>query len=138
MFHIERVLREFALWLTTQAPEVTAVADLRRAHIERYKRHLAERPNARGRRSSKRSLAGELGTLRICLERLSEWQGDDAPARVLMFPGDVPRLDDPLPRFIDDAAAAKLSARRPRPGGPVRARYASSSSPGPGCVAASS
>ncbi len=24
-----------------------------------------------------------------------------------MFPGDVPRLDDPLPRFIDDAAAAK-------------------------------
>jgi integrase len=25
-----------------------------------------------------------------------------------MFPGDVPRLDDPLPRFIDDAAAAKL------------------------------
>ena len=108
MFHIERVLREFALWLTTQAPEVTAVADLRRAHIERYKRHLAERPNARGRRSSKRSLAGELGTLRICLERLSEWQGDDAPARVLMFPGDVPRLDDPLPRFIDDAAAAKL------------------------------
>ena len=108
MFHIERVLRQFALWLTTHAPEVTAVADLRRAHIERYKRHLAERPNTRGRRSSKRSLAGELGTLRICLERLSEWQGEDAPARVLMFPGDVPRLDDPLPRFIDDAAAAKL------------------------------
>src|SRR5204862_1973709 len=82
--------------------------DLRRAHIERYKRHLPERPNARGRRSSKRTLAGDLGTLRICLERLSEWQGEDAPARVLMFPGDVPRLDDPLPRFIDDAAAAKL------------------------------
>ena len=108
MFHIERVLREFALWLTSQEPKVGAVGDLRRAHIERYKRHLAERPNARGRRSSKRTLAGELGTLRICLERLGEWQGEDAPARVLMFPGDVPRLDDPLPRFIDDAAAAKL------------------------------
>ena len=25
-----------------------------------------------------------------------------------MFPGDVPKLDDPLPRFIDDGAAAKL------------------------------
>ena len=62
MFHIERVLREFALWLTAQAPEVTAVADLRRAHIERYKHHLAQRPNARGRRSVKRTLAGELGT----------------------------------------------------------------------------
>jgi integrase len=108
MFHIERVLREFALWLTAHAPEVTAVVDLRRAHIERYKRYLAEKPNARGRRSVKRTLAGQLGTLRICLERLGEWQGEDAPARVLMFPGDVPRLDDPLPRFIDDAAAAKL------------------------------
>ena len=106
--HIERVLREFALWLTAHAPEVNAVADLRRAHIERYKRYLAERPNTRGRRPAKRTLAGDLGTLRICLERLSEWQGEDAPTRVLMFPGDVPRLDDPLPRFIDDAAAAKL------------------------------
>jgi hypothetical protein len=71
MFRIERVLREFALWLTAQAPEVQAVADLRRAHIERYKRHLAERPNARGRRSAKRTLAGELSTLRVCLERLT-------------------------------------------------------------------
>ena len=106
--HIERVLREFALWLTAHAPEVSAVADLRRAHIERYKRYLAERTNTRGRRPAKRTLAGDLGTLRICLERLSEWQGEDAPTRVLMFPGDVPRLDDPLPRFIDDAAAAKL------------------------------
>jgi integrase len=106
--HIERVLREFSLWLTAHAPEVSAVAGLRRAHIERYKRYLAERPNARGRGSSKRTLAGDLGTLRICLERLAEWQGEDAPTRVLMFPGDVPRLDDPLPRFIDDAAAAKL------------------------------
>ena len=28
--------------------------------------------------------------------------------RVLMFAGDIPRRDQPLPRFIDDAAAAKL------------------------------
>ena len=106
--HIERVLREFALWLAAHAPEVAAVSDLRRAHIERYKRYLAERPNSRGRRPAKRTLAGDLGTLRICLERLGEWQGEDAPTRMLMFPGDVPKLDDPLPRFIDDGAAAKL------------------------------
>jgi integrase len=106
--HIERVLREFALWLTAQAPEVGAVADLRRCHIERYKRYLAERPTSRGRRPAKRTLAGDLGTLRICLERLGEWQGEDAPSRMLMFPGDVPKLDDPLPRFIDDGAAAEL------------------------------
>ena len=108
MPHIERTLREFALWLREHAPEVTAVRDLRRAHIERYKRHVAQKPNVRGGRLSKRTIAGELSTLRICLERLAEWDGEDAPARTLMFPGDVPKLDDPLPRFIDDGAAKKL------------------------------
>jgi site-specific recombinase XerD len=108
MPHIERTVREFALWLTDQAPEVTAVRDLRRAHIERYKRHVAQKPNLRGGRLSKRTIAGELSTLRICLERLAEWDGDDAPTRTLMFPGDVPKLDDPLPRFIDDRAAKRL------------------------------
>jgi len=108
VLHVERTLREFALWITDQAPEVRAVRDLRRAHIERYKRHVAQKPNLRGGRLSKRTLAGELSTLRICLERLGEWDGEDAPARTLMFPGDVPKLDDPLPRFIDDGAAKKL------------------------------
>lgn len=108
MPHIERALREFALWRRDQAPEVTAVRDLRRVHIERYKRHVAQKPNRRGGRLSKRTIAGELSTLRICLERLAEWDGEDAPARTLMFPGDVPKLDDPLPRFIDDGAAKKL------------------------------
>jgi len=108
MVRVEAVLREFARWLTTQAPEVTAVVDLRRAHIEHYKRHLATRPSVRGGRLSNIGLAEQLGTLRVCLERLSEWDGDDAPARVLMFAGDIPRRDEPLPRFIDDAAAAKL------------------------------
>jgi integrase len=108
MVRVEAVLREFACWLTAEAPEVRAVADLRRTHIERYKRHLANRPAARGGRLSKTGLAQHLGGLRACLERLSEWDGDDAPTRVLMFPGDIPRRDQPLPRFIDDAAAAKL------------------------------
>jgi site-specific recombinase XerD len=108
MPHIERTLREFALWLRDQAPEVTAVRDLRRSHIERYKGHVAQKPNLHGGRLSKRTIAGELSTLRICLERLGEWDGEDAPARTLMFPGDVPKLDDPLPRFIDDGAAKKL------------------------------
>jgi len=108
MPHLERTLREFALWLRDHAPEVTAVRDLRRAHIERYKRHVAQKPNLRGGRLSKRTIAGELSTLRICLERLAEWDSEDAPARALMFPGDVPKLDDPLPRFIDGGAAKKL------------------------------
>ena len=34
--------------------------------------------------------------------------GTQAPARVPMFPGDLPRQDHPLPKALDDAAAAKL------------------------------
>jgi site-specific recombinase XerD len=108
MVRVEGVLREFASWLTAEAPEVGAVADLRRAHIERYKRHLASRPSARGGKLSKTALAEHLGTLRTCFERLSEWAGEDVPARVLVFAGDLPRRDEPLPRFLDDGAAAKL------------------------------
>lgn len=87
---------------------MVCVADLRRAHIEAYKLHLSTRPSARGGRLSKISLAEHLGTLRTCFDRLTEWDGDDIPARVLVFPGDLPLRDDPLPRFLDDAAFAKL------------------------------
>jgi hypothetical protein len=40
--------------------------------------------------------------------RIEEWGRDEAPPRVPMFPGDLPRQDHPLPRALDDAAAAKL------------------------------
>ncbi len=108
MPHIERTLREFALWLRAQAPEVTAVRDLRRAHIEHYKRHVAQKPNlAAGDCPSARSRVNS----RRCGSAWSGWPSGTArtlPARTLMFPGDVPKLDDPLPRFIDDGAAKKL------------------------------
>src|SRR5207249_8773076 len=105
--------------------------------IERYKRHLAERPARRGGRLSNIGLAEQLGTLRVCLERLSEWDGEDAPTRVLMFAGDIPRRDEPLPRFIDDAAAAKLlRAAREHPD--PFTRLAVEFSPGPGFARASS
>jgi integrase len=108
MVRVEGVLREFACWLTAHAPEVTSVAGLRRAHIEAYKLHLASRPSARGGKLSKISLAEHLGTLRTCFERLTEWDGDDVPSRVLVFSGDLPIRDEPLPKFLDDAAFAKL------------------------------
>src|SRR5262245_9057739 len=40
--------------------------------------------------------------------RIDEWGWDQAPPRVPMFPGDLPRQDHPLPKALDDAAAAKL------------------------------
>jgi len=108
MVRVEAVLREFACWLAVHAPEADSVAGLRRRHIEAYKLYLAARPSARGGKLSKISLAEHLGTLRTCFERLAEWDGDDIPAAVLIFDGDLPLRDEPLPRFLDDAAFTKL------------------------------
>jgi integrase len=108
MVRVEGVLREFASWLAMNAAEVTCVADIRRRHIEAYKLHLAARPSARGGTLTKTSLAEHLGGLRTCFQRLAEWDGDDVPAAVLVFDGDLPLRDAPLPRFLDDGAFTKL------------------------------
>ena len=46
--------------------------------------------------------------LHCFLTRITEWGYPDAPTRPLMFPGHLPVIDKPLPRFLDDAAATKL------------------------------
>ena len=76
-----------------------------------YKLWLAERPAARPARQAhlhRHTIADRLGVLRSCFERLLEWGYDDAPPRVPIFAGDFPIKDEPLPRFLDDAAMAKL------------------------------
>jgi integrase len=107
MVRVEGVLREFACWLAREHPRVSCVAELRRAHIEACKRYLATRPSARGGRL-KTGLTEQMSCLRTCFERLTEWNGEDTPTGVLVFSGDLPRRDEPLPRFLDDGAAAKL------------------------------
>ena len=109
----EAILREFACFLASRAPEVGRLADVRRGHLEAFKLHLAGRPSARPGRDgasvlSRRAIVGHLSTLSMAFTRLAEWAGDDAPACVLLFPGDYPIIDRPLPRFLDDAAATKL------------------------------
>ncbi len=109
---VEAVLREFGCFLSRHSPEVGCVADIRRTHIEAYKSHLSTRATVGSSRRnstlSKASIASHVRALRTCFERLGEWGGDDIPAVVLVFSGDSPILDQPLPRFLDDAAAAKL------------------------------
>ncbi len=105
--YIEATLREFACFLAS-ASDVRRVADIRRSHIEAFKLHLAARPSAKGGALSRNSVAQRLGVLRCFFERLAEWGGDDVPATVLVFAGDLPIRDEPLPRFLDDGAAAKL------------------------------
>ncbi|MDQ3094380.1 MAG: tyrosine-type recombinase/integrase [Actinomycetota bacterium] len=106
--YIDSTLREFAGFLADTEAGVDCVADIDRGHIEAFKLHLAARGSAKGGRLSRNSIAQRLGTLGTFFERLAEWNNDDVPSRVLVFRGDLPIRDEPLPRFLDDGAAAKL------------------------------
>jgi integrase len=79
-----------------------------RAHIETFKIHLAERATGLDQRLAGGSVRDAIVVLRCFFERLAGWDHPDAPARVPVFAGDIPVKDRPLPRFLDDGAAAKL------------------------------
>ncbi len=103
------MLRRFGGYLTANHPEVGALVDVERRHIEAFKRYLPTRPGRNGRPPlSETTIRMTLGTLRTFFERVSEWDYPDAPTRVLIFNGDLPTPDAPLPKFLSDVDAAKL------------------------------
>ena len=105
----EGILRGFGGWIATNHPEVVGLADVGRRHIEAYKAYLPTRPGKNGMPPlSEQTIRIKLGTLRTFFERTSEWGYQDAPTKVLIFNGDLPTPDDPLPKFLSDVDAAKL------------------------------
>jgi site-specific recombinase XerD len=104
----DQALRCFAAFLIETAPEVTSTAQVTRRHIEDYKPWLTARPGQNKPALTTATLAHRLGTLRMFFVRIDEWGWEEAPPRVPMFPGDLPRQDHPLPKALDDPAAAKL------------------------------
>ena len=105
----DQCLRVFATYLLTHHREVTRIREVGRVHIEGYKPWLAARPGRAGApRANPATLAHRLGTLRMFFLRIDEWGWEDAPPRVPMFPGDVPKQRHPLPKALDDQAASRL------------------------------
>jgi site-specific recombinase XerD len=104
----DQALRSLAAFLAERAPDVRFVADIRRHHIEDFRTWLAARPGRRAARLTPATLAHRLGTLRMFFVRISDWDWPEAPARVPIIPADLPRQDHPLPKALDDPAAAKL------------------------------
>ncbi|MGH3987637.1 MAG: tyrosine-type recombinase/integrase [Pseudonocardiaceae bacterium] len=104
----DEALREFGCFLARRHPDVRSAAQVGRSHVEAYKRWLAERPARHGGRLHRHTIRRRLNSVQLCFQRLIEWGAPDAPARAPIFPSDLPIKDDPLPRFLDDAAAAKL------------------------------
>jgi integrase/recombinase XerD len=107
--HIEHDLREFGTWLAGAHPEVSSCAELARDHIEAYKSWVAAK---HGRYTAKPlnriSIKNRLINLHCFFDRITEWGYPNPPQRPLIFAGDLPIVDKPLPRFLDDAAATKL------------------------------
>jgi site-specific recombinase XerD len=107
--HIEHDLREFGTWLTDVHPEVASCADLHRHHIEAYKLWVSTKHGRyTGKPLSRISVKNRLINLHCFFDRITDWGYPNPPQRPLIFTGDLPIVDKPLPRFLDDAAAAKL------------------------------
>jgi site-specific recombinase XerD len=104
----DQALRCFAGFLAEAAPQVACLSQVTRRHIEDCKPWLAARPGQNKPRLTPATIAHRLGTLRMFFLRIEEWGWDEAPPKVPMFPGDLPRQDHPLPKALDDAAAARL------------------------------
>jgi integrase len=85
------------------------VAAIERRHIESYKLALAARPGRHGPASTQ-TIRHRLGMLRSFFERIIDWDDPDAPRRVPVLAGDIPKADEPLPKFLDDPTAAKFMA----------------------------
>jgi site-specific recombinase XerD len=102
-------LRHLAARVTATDPNCVSVADISRAHIEDYKLALAERRGWKGNLSTT-TIRHNLGMVRTFFERIIDWDWADAPRRVPIFAGDVPKADEPLPKFLDDPTAAKFMA----------------------------
>jgi integrase len=104
---VDTDLRIFAGFLIDHDPALATVADIERSHIEAFKLSQWAQPGTSGRLKPA-TFRRRLGQLRTFFLRITEWSWDDAPARVPIFFGDVPKRDEPLPRFLDDARFTKF------------------------------
>ena len=113
---IEITLRQFA-GQVVETSDVVCVRDIGRNHVETYKNWLGTRSGYRkNTKISKTTIAMKMGHLSAFYQRIIEWEYPDTPSRAPVYSSDRPIKDKPLPRFLDDAAAAKfLSAARALP-----------------------
>ena len=83
---------------------------MRRTHVEGFKLFFAAHLTVKGVPPARNTIRQRLGMLRSFFDRIIEWDWPDAPMRMPIFAVDVPIADDPLPRFLDDAQAARFAA----------------------------
>jgi len=104
----EGYLRRFFNWLAQTYPEVQHLRQITRAQVEAFKLWLQDTPCSTGKPYHRSTIKGTLSALRCFFQAIQEWEWSEAPERLLVFANDLPMLDQPLPRFLDDVQAAAL------------------------------
>lgn len=94
----------FAEYLASAHPEVRRLPQLTRAHVEGFLTYNHRRP-WRGRVARDRPVAASVSKravvdLRAFFDDLAIWGWAERPPGRLLHPGDIPRLDRPLPRAL--------------------------------------
>ena len=105
----ELALRGFCSYLLEEHPGTTSFVMVGRDQVEGFKAYLATRPSSKGIPRSTNTRLSRLGMMRAFFDRIIEWEWDDAPPRSPIFASDLPKPDDPLPKFLDDADATRLA-----------------------------
>jgi len=106
---IDSSLRLFCRYLTENHEKTKSMKFISRVEIEGFKAALASHLTAKGTPLAANTRRQHLGVIRTFFDRIIEWDWDDAPSRSPIFTSDLPRPDEPLPRFLDDADATRLA-----------------------------
>lgn len=104
----EADLRIFAGFLIDHDPALCCVADIERSHVEAFKLWQRAQTGQTGKPFKETSFRRRMSLLKMFFIRIIEWEWDDAPLRVPIFFGDVPKRDESLPKFLDDGDYAKF------------------------------
>jgi len=104
----EADLRIFAGFLIDHDPALSCVADIERSHVEAFKLWQRAQTGQTGKPFKESSFRRRMSLLKMFFIRIIEWEWDDAPARVPIFFGDVPKRDESLPKFLDDGDYTKF------------------------------
>jgi integrase len=105
----DATLRIFCRYLIDHQADTVTFATVGRPHIEGFKAALGARRTVKGALVSPNYRRQRLGTLRTFFDRIIEWDWPDAPARTPIFATDLPKPDEPLPKFLDDGDATRLA-----------------------------
>ncbi len=94
----------FGEYLAAHHPEVARLPQLTRAHLEGFLTYNHRRP-WRGRVARDQPVAASVSKrtvvdLRAFFDDLAVWGWAERPSACLLHPGDIPRLDRPLPRAL--------------------------------------